>query len=341
MLLGVLFTLFIGVVACSNGEEPIETTDNSVEQLGMSAFASVGALNDMQRMTTMSNTPSPQTLSVLDDIEVLDSIDELQEYLDLVRTFTGDESFDVNVEVSEMEAYDYVMAIQFMSMEGNTEVYYMHYNETIVDEDEDDEEFDSIIEGILEIDGETYQVYGEREVELEEEEFEFRAYLDDDNYVTVSYEFEDDGEESELELVIEMYMNNQLVKRVEIEFEEEYDELELELKFVEGTLESTFEFEIETDGNETTLDIEYKMVDDGTTLEEGEIEILIVYNEADDTYTITYTIETSENKSTVIEESSNDNDDDDNDDDDDEDDEEDEEDDDNDDEEDDEENNEV
>ena len=301
MLLGVLFTLFIGLVACSETEQQTRVADTAEEQVGLSALASIGALNEMQRLQTMSTTTGPQTLSVLDDIEVLDSIDELEEYLDLVRTFTGEDSFDVNVDVSEMEDYEYVMAIQFINIEGQNDVYYLHYNETIVEEDEEDGEYESVIEGIMEINGQTYQVRGDREVDEDEEEFEFKAFLDDENYVTVSYEFEDDGEETELELVIEMFIDNQLVKRVEIEFEEENDELELELKFVEGTRESSFEFEIETDGNETTVEIEYKIVDDGTTLEEGEIEILIVYNEADDTHTVTYTIETSDNRSVVIE----------------------------------------
>ena len=315
-----LFIIVAGafaLVACAENDETPTPTRSTEEVVGVSALASVSALGDVERIKTASAANTVQTLNVNDTLEVLEDIEELEEYLDLVRTFMGTSNgVDVTVDVSEREEYEYAMNIQFVDMSGEFETYVLHYNETIVDEDEEDGEFESIIEGVLVINGTEYEVYGEREVEPEEEEFELTARLDDENYVVIKYEVEEEHDEYEFELQIEIFIDNQLAKRVEIEFEREDDETEMELKFIEGNRESEYEFEIEEDGNETTIDIEFKITEDGNLVEEGEIEILIVYDEETGDYTVTYTIETTTGDSVIIEGDDDDDDDEDDEDDD-------------------------
>ena len=305
LILGVLSIMFIGLAACDESTET-EPVSDSNEMMGISTMATVGALGGIEKAQTAANQSDVTQLNVTDGFDVLDSIDELQEYLDMVRTFMGtDESFEVDVHESDMDEYEYLMVIGFVNMNGQNEAYELHYNETIVDEDDDDEdgddEFETTIEGILTIGDTVYDVTGEREVDQGEEEFEMTARIDDENYVTIAYEVERESDENEFELEIEIFVDNQLFKSVVIEFEQEEEETELELFFLEGDRESEYEFEIEEDGNETTYEIEFKITDGGNLVEEGDIEILVVYDEQTDEYTVTYTIETKSGESIVIE----------------------------------------
>ncbi len=333
LVLGVLSIMLLGLAAC---EETIDKTpvSDSNEMMGISTMATVGALGDIERAHTAAAQSDVTQLNVTDGFEVLDSIDELQEYLDMVRTFMGtDDSFEVDVHESEMDEYEYLMVIGFVNMNGQNEAYELHYNETIVEQDGDDE-FETTIEGILTIGDTVYDVTGEREVDEDEEEFEMTARIDDENYVTIAYEVERESDEYEFELEIEIFVDNQLFKSVVIEFEQDEEETELELFFLQDERESEYEFEIEQDGNETTYEIEFKITDGGTLVEEGDIEIRVVYDEETNEYTVTYTIETQSGESIVIDgddedddhEDADDDDDDDNEDDEDEDDEDDDED---------------
>lgn len=313
-----IFTL----IGCNIIDEGINEGNifNSKENvIGFSALSSVMSLHDVSQDATLKaeHVTHLSTQTSLDDtFAVLSEIDELAPYLDLVTTFMGNGSnFNVDVQASDMDEYEHKMTIFMMNMEGETTSYDLYYNETFEqDDDEDDmdtDEFDSILEGIMIIEGVTYHLYGEREVEEGEEELELTAKLDDENYVTLKYEIENDGNEQETEFEYEMFVDNQLVKRIEIEFEQDAEETELELKFVRGTRESEYEFEVEIDGNTRYIEIEYKIVDDGVTIEEGEIEITIVYDPDTGETTVRYEIESAGERIVIDEDELNDDDDDD------------------------------
>ncbi len=316
-LLTALLTLAFAAVACDSLEERIrdefdsnELFQSSEEVLGFSVISSVTALSAMNyEATTADAQPAITRLSQTADVfEILEDIEALEPYLALVMTFMGEgNSFSVSVDASEEEDYDHVMLIQSMNLKGETVVYTFHYNETIeYDDDDDDTEFESVIEGIMIIDGVTYTLYGEREVDEGEESLELIASLDDENYVTFYVEIEDDGDEFESEFEYEMFVNNQLVKRTEITFEREEDEIEMELKFIDGNRESEYEFEIEFDEDEITIEIEYKIVVDGNTIEEGDIEITIMFDEATNQYTIVYKIDVQGEGEVIVERDLND-----------------------------------
>ena len=307
----VLLILAFTTLACSGLEERIrnefdgELFASHEEMLGFSVISSVTALSSLnQEPATANAQPSIVRLSQVNDVfEILEDIEDLEPYLALVMTFMGEgNGFSVSVEASENDDYDHVMQIQSLNLKGESVIYTFYYNETIeYDDEDDDSEFESIIEGIMIVDGVTYSLYGEREVEEDEESLMLIASLDDENYVTFHVEIEDDGDEFESEFEYELFVNKQLVKRTEISFEREEDELEMELKFIDGNRESEYEFEIEFDNGEITIEIEYKIVVDGTTVEEGDIEITITFDEATNQYKVIYKIEVEGGGDVIVE----------------------------------------
>ncbi len=87
---------------------------------------------------------------------------------------------------------------------------------------------------------------------------------------------------------------------IELEFKESDEETEISMKFIQGTREIEYDFEVERDeNNERTIEIEYKISVDGSVVEEGEAEVKITFNEDTEQYVIRYTIETDGKTVTV------------------------------------------
>ncbi len=283
-----------------------------------------------QDTTTESDTTTGTSTS-----DLLAEIEELKEYLPIINSFLGDSSgYSVSVETSEMAEYEHKMLISVTDIDGEMKTYEFHYNETFEDEEADDEEEDqdtedteateeddsdddddernSTLSGIMVVGEQTYSLTGEREVETGEESLEMTASIDDNNYVIIEYESESEDSEVETEFLSETYKNGDMVKMTEIEFEREDDETELNLHFIEGDNESIFEFEHETD-DENTFEISFEIIKDGNVVDEGEIEAEVITSDTGQTQ-LRYTVEREGQENEVIEDDYDDDDDDDDDD---------------------------
>ena len=191
-------------------------------------------------------------------------------YIGLVEQFLGtNDGLDVFVEASPLEDYALMMTFQTNGLKGETQTYVIHYNMTITDEEDDETEFS--LEGIMIMDGITYFLTGEREVEADEESIEFIAKLDDDNYVESEYSVESD----EIEFEIKVVLNGEIVSETKIEIEYEEDETKIELEFLSGDAKGTYEFTYELEDGEPVLKIEFDVEIDGTHTK-GEIVVSII-----------------------------------------------------------------
>ena len=241
LILSVLMAAFFVFVGCGSRDKIDDSGslfDDKETLLGFAALSSVMTLDNNLEGMASHQSPSSHFLNAPQDdtFAILSEIDDLTPYLELVSTFMGSGSnFDVTVTDSDYEDYDHKMDISTINMEGNTVVYTLHYNETFDNEDDEDfdpEEADSILDGIMIIDGVTYTLYGERQTDEGEESLELTAKIDDENYVTLDYEIEIDSDERSIEFMYEMFINGQLVMSIEIDFEEDAEETELSLKFM-------------------------------------------------------------------------------------------------------------
>lgn len=303
----------IGFISCSSLlSENTSIFESKEDMIGFSALSSVMTLHESTTDTPTLLNVTPLATNDDDTFEILSEIEELTPYLELVTTFMdNDSNFETTVEASDLEDYEEKMIISTINMEGESISYTLYYNETIEmddDPDEDDEntldedEYDSVIEGIMIIDEVTYELYGEREVEEGEETLELIANLDEENYVTLEYGIEKEENENETEFLYEVFVDNQLAKSVEINFEQDKEETELSLKFVRGTRESEYNFEVEYDGDTRKIEIDYKIVQDGDTIEEGEAEVTIVYNADTDETVVRYEVESDGQQTTYDDE---------------------------------------
>ena len=183
--------------------------------------------------------------------EILDSMSGLSSLL----TFTPQE---VEILPSDREEFEKLYQVTLNDFNGEKETYSLYLNEKIYEENDHDEwEKVTILNGIAIKGEEEYQVRGEKSEEKERDEWEQELELtiakDKLNYVKIEQSLEDDENEYEYELV----QNGRLIENKEYEFEQERN----------GILAISIEREFDGEEREITL------YSDGSTLLSAEFEV--------------------------------------------------------------------
>lgn len=279
-ILGLLF-IFVSVfalVACGNKEN---------EQIGeqdLYALSVIGGVNDIN-----FNMANPLLRTSVDDELVKDTLQN-QQFLELMLNIMNDNSYKTTLETSDNELYS-----NLLNIEVNGEVYSFYYNENVVkhEVDEDDDEFEEEIiyniNGIIINNEITYNVAGQKTIEVEndvednesesEMELELKISLNDKNYSIVKYEVEDEQEndktEQEKELVFKTYENGKKVSEMNIDVEKENDKIEVKLVIKEEGFKYTYNFK---NKNKKEATIKYAIASKDNT-EKGSINVKIVVGE--------------------------------------------------------------
>lgn len=181
---------------------------------------------------------------------------ELDGYMGLVDSFLNGNGYSVEVTDSGRAEYDEMMKISYSGLNGSTK-YEMHYNKILIpdfDDDDDrwekEEEEEYALKGVLVIDGMEYPVQGVREIERERNEYEseteFRVTLEDGRSVWVEQSESSEKHEHELEYSYIIRENGRVVEKSSFSFEEEGNETELELITERDGKREVFCFEEET-----------------------------------------------------------------------------------------------
>jgi hypothetical protein len=201
---------------------------------------------------------------------ILENIDP---YIELIEQLLGsNQGLSVEVLASDLEGYVSMMTFQTNGLLGESQTYTIYYNMTLEEEDDDESEF--VLDGIMILGDQTYTLTGKREVEDDEEEIKFTAKLDDLNYVESKYEVESE----EVKFEIKVVLNGIVTSETEIKIETEDDETKIELYFLSGENTGSYEFKYETEDGQPIVKIEYQTLTDGIT-SSGEIRLLILVDE--------------------------------------------------------------
>ncbi len=281
----------------------ISTSSLLINQMDADALLSNNSNNvELSKIFGTVNETDP--VDETDPVEEKDeSVENAEKFLSLIELFaSGKSALEVGNEVSDDVLYEHKLTFSTLDMLGETITYTLYYNETIImdeedevdeteetdevdeieetdevddlEESEEDDEKEYYIEGKLVYGDQTFEVYGEKEIEDDEQEIEFTAYMDENNYVTSRYELEND----ETKFYIEEVRNGLLYSETEIEIETEDDESKIELMYIIGEEEYNYEFKFETEDGIPTIKVEYDTYVDGIS-EDGEMLVYIIVDE--------------------------------------------------------------
>lgn len=284
--------LTLTLAACTTQQlEAAFDFESDQEVFGFSAISTSSILENS----------SVQPLSLTSGVQQLGSkmnsmtLEEIQPYLEMFEELlTQNNGLSVVETVSEDPLYETKVEFTVSNLLGESVVYTMFYNQTvkndesvddepIVDETEVDEpgdiednenELEYIIEGILFIDGIEYQVYGKKEMKDGEEKLTFKSMIDENNYVESKYMTEND----ETKFYITVVQDGILVSESKIKIESEDDETKIVLEYNSGLNESKYSFKLENEGGANILMIKYEVLTDGA-LETGKIKVEVIVDE--------------------------------------------------------------
>jgi len=276
-----MITLITTVSACSaytnNESLSFDTNEDVISFQALTASSlianenlslSTGGLSGQLLSNEQNEGDDPITETTEDP-----TVDQIEPYIELVEQLLGSNNgLSVTTETSDLEAYETKMTFQTSTLNNGSESYTIYYNMTLKDEEDDESEY--VLDGIMLLNDVEYIVSGKREVEDDEEKIEFIAKLDEFNYVESEYKVEEDENKFDIQVV----SNGILISHTNIKIEEEDNETKIELEFIDGSNSGAYEFKYELEDGENTLKIEYETMIDGVE-SRGEIKVLVMNDE--------------------------------------------------------------
>ncbi len=289
------FVATAGISLSGCGDTPKGAEVNAQDFYAMAAISSVNYLqansSSSQALLTANDTQTTTTTTRPDSISSND-VTSLSNYMGMFQGILSADSdkFFTNSTVTETDEYygeyNLKMTLSIPQTNGQTQQIVMYYKEINtetkeeLDDNEVEMEINSTLAGIIIFDNKTYSVTGQREYEQEGNETEVEIKLttrsQENNQDYIVIEHEKDNEEVEYQYSI--YQSGKLINETNVEFENERNQKVLELEFLSNS---------ET-GKEK---VKYEITQDGTDENQFNVKVKSVNNEATikDSFTITIT----------------------------------------------------
>ena len=219
------------VVALGNAIESIGTINTNNSLLGYKSILLDSS--DKEDDNEAFNGDENESTDVTLDYDSYKNIAyEMNTYLYAADSFINKDSIEVSVKENDNlnYPYDYLMHI-IMNDTDFLKEYFLYYNEK-------KEDLNVEIEGIIMIDGISYEISGEREDNGDEVELELKLITGVNSYISIKNETEINENEYEYTF----FKDGIIIKGVSMEIVNEKNERKAEIEIIENDLRKEFEF---------------------------------------------------------------------------------------------------
>ena len=224
------------------------TFSSSADAFGF-AGATAGAFLSGLDSSASSVSPTASNAPTADQQK---NVEIINKYIDIFDSVVGNNAIVSKKEhIDNDPNYNYKLTTTITNLDGSKQEFVMKFKEVKKDNtwvtDDDDDEIESTLTGVMTYAGNDYEIKGKKTVEEDEVEIEFVAYLNESIYVKV----EQETENGEQEFQYEIWENGVVIDSTSIEVETERDEIEVEMEYSKGGETSTYKFERE--GNQLKI----------------------------------------------------------------------------------------
>lgn len=283
--------------ACTKkkGDKVIDRLEGLQNNMSYQTVSSIKMLEIKEEFNTAKNLSGGTLLNQ----ETVSEKEVIEKYLAMMEELMGNNG-GINIVslTSDKPEYENMVVVTTKNLQDEETIYSLYYNETIINElDDDDDEAKEVkkITGIALANGKEYTLEGKTEVETEKDESEKETYFkiieDKNNYVIVEEEFEQELNELEREYKYVVVSNGKKVSELEFELEQENGELSVEVKEMTKDAKTSYKFKVMENGNNKYIKVEIK---NGT--QTTKIKARIVYDTETNTYKYDYKYIEGENK---------------------------------------------
>lgn len=275
------FGLLVGCSTIENDSTNQTVSLSSDQSLALSAYLASGLMpsttNEVNLGTLNENQYKMSLLSTNNEaLQIESELDEVNIYFDKLKVFMDegiDSALDISEQSSTREGYDTVLT--YTIEEVTYTIYYSFVDELIETEyfenEENEEEQEFKLEGLMIIDEVEYQLTGANEIDDEEQVMWFKTIDSNNTGNEVKIEIKNENEEQKFKIFT---LINNVEKKAEIKFENENDETKVELKLQNDDQESKYKFKKEIEDDQTVYKFEYEV--NGV---KGKVKILEIIDE--------------------------------------------------------------
>lgn len=218
----------------NNGSNPSAQSEQVYAFEAITSAGLLHSLNNNQDVLAVKKAKADETL-----------VNQIKDYLPSVEAALTNQSLMTSSEVvtSDRNEYATKVIITYTDIAFINQTMTMYYNETAIPDDDFDDDWDDqfeeeyVIGGLIIIDDVEYQMFGKKELDQDEYEVSFTYQIDENNYIKVEQEIEND--ESEFNYTV--IQNRRKVYEYSLEVEDNSVELEVKDRNL-GVEKMEFEF---------------------------------------------------------------------------------------------------
>ncbi len=218
----------------NNGSNPSAQSEQVYAFEAITSAGLLHSLNNNQDVLAVKKAKADETL-----------VSQIKDYLPSVEAALTNQSLMTSSEVvaSDRNEYATKVIITYTDIAFVNQTMTMYYNETAIPDDDFDDDWDDqfeeeyVIDGLIIIDDVEYQMFGKKELDQDEYEVSFTYQIDENNYIKVEQEIEND--ESEFNYTV--IQNRRKVYEYSLEVEDNSVELEVKDRNL-GVEKMEFEF---------------------------------------------------------------------------------------------------
>lgn len=218
----------------NNGSNPSAQSEQVYAFEAITSAGLLHSLNNNQDVLAVKKAKADETL-----------VNQIKDYLPSVEAALTNQSLMTSSEVvaSDRNEYATKVIITYTDIAFINQTMTMYYNETAIPDDDFDDDWDDqfeeeyVIDGLIIIDDVEYQMFGKKELDQDEYEVSFTYQIDENNYIKVEQEIEND--ESEFNYTV--IQNRRKVYEYSLEVEDNSVELEVKDRNL-GVEKMEFEF---------------------------------------------------------------------------------------------------
>ena len=218
----------------NNGSNPSAQSEQVYAFEAITSAGLLHSLNNKQDVLAVKKAKADETL-----------VSQIKDYLPSVEAALTNQSLMTSSEVvaSDRNEYATKVIITYTDIAFVNQTMTMYYNETAIPDDDFDDDWDDqfeeeyVIDGLIIIDDVEYQMFGKKELDQDEYEVSFTYQIDENNYIKVEQEIEND--ESEFNYTV--IQNRRKVYEYSLEVEDNSVELEVKDRNL-GVEKMEFEF---------------------------------------------------------------------------------------------------
>lgn len=249
-----LLGVFI-LIGCSNSKN---NNLSFTDAYSYSAIGGIGLLNQTNEDAYNTSVDSKNNKLLLNNkTQIKDELkNTILKNLSIAYSTIRGEVVKSETKESDRLEYQYYYTISTVDINGNNQLYEFYYNITSknIEEDDFEVEIEEKLEGIVILNDVEYKMIGEKEKEDNEEESNFKIFLDQNNFVEI--EQESSNNEQEFEYI--QHQNGKVVYKTTVEYERKFNKnIELKFEVFEKNIRNKYKYEFFNKNNKSYVSVNY------------------------------------------------------------------------------------